>query len=139
EPPSPVQDLEGITIGLTGLRLSWTAPADDAPLGRAVRYDLRHNAQSTPDSFSTWTSVGLFDWPRPSGMRETLFVVAPTSGLVYYALRSTDAAGHWSALSNIVTVHPPSQPPDPVSDLRAEAVTESTVALLWFATGADGS
>src|SRR4029079_15461786 len=58
---------------------------------------------------------------------------------VWVAVRSSNPCGRWSALSNVLAVTPPAFPPAAVSDLQAPSSTDSTVVLLWTASGEDGT
>jgi len=84
--------------------LQWTAPGDDGATGRARAYLLRYSTQPlTSASFDRATSVTVPP-PGPAGSRESFTVqgLAPDTRY-YFALKSMDDAGNWSALSNVLT------------------------------------
>jgi len=127
-------------VTLTTARLVWTAPDDDVALGRAVRYELRWAPSPLQaQTFQAGFLVATPQWPRLAGSAETLWVQPPSSGTRYYSIRSFDAAGHVSPLSNSFGLTAPSIPPARVGDLRVIAASDSRVILRWTATGEDGA
>ena len=138
--PTAVTDLQGGAVTFTSGRLTWTAPADDAPLGRVVRYELRYaSVPLTLGTFQNGVQVPTPAWPKASGEAETLTVTVPVSESRFYSLRSFDAAGHGSALSNTLQIVAPRAAPNRVTDLRVVAASESLVTLQWSASGAAGT
>lgn len=94
--PTAVTDLrvtEAITrTGTLTATLSWTAPAD------AVTITLRYS--DTLITETHWTSAPLLTDTLP-GSAETYTATVPYGGsTVYFALRSQNAEGDWSNLSN---------------------------------------
>lgn len=85
------------------VRLQWTAPGDDGHVGRALRYVLRYStALITSANFDRVTRVARVRRPGPPGSIESITV----RGLVpdtryFFALKTLDDAGNWSALSNV--------------------------------------
>ena len=57
------------------------------------------------------------------------------------AVKSVDASGNVSAISNVVTTTIPEDltPPSGVTDLSVDLVTEQSVVLMWTGSGDDGS
>ncbi len=101
--PASVTDL---AAGWTGsaVQLAWTAPGDDGTTGRALRYDIRRSLNSIDDSnWEQATPVTREPYPSPAGAQETFIVLdSVTEGTThYFALKSKDEEGNWSALSNI--------------------------------------
>jgi hypothetical protein len=99
---------------------TWTAPTDP-PEGVAVaEYDLRY----TDDQARPWA-----DWirilngvpvPGAPGTPETALVSIDvvTDQAYYFAIKSIDAAGNVSSISNIISVvYPDTIPPVPIMDL----------------------
>ena len=83
--------------------LTWTAPRDSVS-GQAARYDLRYSATVlTADSFNQAATVlGLPD-PALPGTVQSITINGLRSGTDYYfAIKSVDVAGNWSAISNVV-------------------------------------
>jgi flagellar hook capping protein FlgD len=91
------------------MTLHWTAPGDDGNVGQAAYYELRYSYFPIDEnSFSAAIPV-VAGVPRPSmaGRPDSAEVIGLTEGLTYYfALRSRDALGNWSAISNIVVARP---------------------------------
>jgi len=91
----------------SSITLHWTAPGDDSLTGRATTYDLRYSPVAiTAANFTTATRVPT-NQPLMAGSRETYTV----SGLLmntwyYFALRTADEVGNWSAVSNVVLLNP---------------------------------
>jgi hypothetical protein len=90
--------------GSDSVRLAWTAPGDDGTVGTASAYDLR--VSDSPIDAGNWalaTPVTGLPAPSAAGTRETFTVTGLTSGTVYYfALRTSDDAGNWSGISNVL-------------------------------------
>lgn len=140
--PSAVSDLRVDGLKATAVLLAWTAPGGDDEVGQATNYDLRY-AQS-PLDLETWEEAfsvsGLPD-PAPSGSSESFLVSGLLGATTYYfGLRSTDAAGNWSELSNevVAVTDRDTIPPDSVSDLRVIEVQQNSITLSWTAPGDDG-
>jgi len=95
-PPTAVTNLR-VTAAITHTgtltaTLGWTAPAD------AVTITLRYN--DTLITQANWTSAPLLTDALP-GSAETYTATVPYDGsTVYFALKSQNAAGDWSNLSN---------------------------------------
>jgi hypothetical protein len=136
--PQTVGDLAGTALSATRVRLVWTSPTDDSPLGRAVHYDLRIGSDPiTPTRYGTLATVASEGSPRPEGAAETLVVQLPQGWTWFARLRATDGSGNWSDLSNQASFATPSSSPAAVRDLRVTAASETTLALEWTATGGD--
>jgi hypothetical protein len=84
--------------------LSWTAPGEDSLTGQAALYDFRYSLQPIPSlaAFNSATQVQGVPPPSPPGTRETLTVSGlVTNSTYYFAIRTADAAGNWSGMSNV--------------------------------------
>jgi hypothetical protein len=83
--------------------LTWTAPGDDSLSGTATVYDLRYSAsQITITNFPSAIQVSPEPVPIAAGRTQTDTVHGLTVGSYYYfAIRTADDAGNWSALSNV--------------------------------------
>jgi hypothetical protein len=85
--------------------LSWTAPGDDGFTGTAVAYDIRYSTQSINES--NWSSATqVIDPPTPAvaGTNESFLVTGLAPNTTYYfAVKTVDDVGQWSAISNIAT------------------------------------
>jgi hypothetical protein len=88
--------------GADSLVLRWTAPADP-PGARVARYDVRMSlATITAANFG---SASALVGPTPSspGARDSLLVRGLVHGTpAWFAIKSADAAGNWSPISNVV-------------------------------------
>jgi hypothetical protein len=87
-----------------GVRLQWTAPADDGLLGRAEQYDLRYSTQPiTAANFTFLTSVPGLPPPAATGVIESFFVTGLQPNTNYYfAIKTADENGNWSPISNVL-------------------------------------
>jgi hypothetical protein len=90
---------------LAGALLQWTAPGNDGPTGTAARYDLRRSTQPiTTATFASADTVAGVPLPATGGTVQTCAVALPVPGTLYYfALKTVDAAGNWSGVSNTVS------------------------------------
>jgi chitodextrinase len=116
------------------VEVTWTAPGDDDRVGTASSYELRMAlAPITEDSFESATPVAGLPAPAASGTRQRVTVRGLERGTTYYfAIRTSDDAGNWSPISNvlrwdwILDTAPPSAP----SGLSAAREGES-VRVTW--------
>lgn len=90
--------------GADSVSLSWTAPGDDGAIGTATLYDLKISpAPITAGNWNSAPSVPGMPAPLVSGTRQTAVVRALSRDTVYYfAIRTRDDEGNWSAISNVV-------------------------------------
>ncbi len=103
--PNAVTDLavKPNEFGATHLFLQWSAPADPGNTNAVAGYDLRYSAQ--PITSNTWASASqvdtTFTFGAVPGTQQT-FEVGSLSPMTpyYFAIRSYDAAGNVSQLSN---------------------------------------
>jgi formylglycine-generating enzyme required for sulfatase activity len=99
-PPGRVGDLMVVSVGASSVRLAWTAPGDDGPLGQASVYDLRY-ATSPQVPWESMTRVDGEPAPGPAGAREEFVVGGLEEATTYYfRLKVGDEAGNWSPASN---------------------------------------
>jgi pimeloyl-ACP methyl ester carboxylesterase len=113
-PPPPVSDLSIRDITGANAVLAWTAPGDED--GTSVSsYSLRC-AQGTAVTVENWDSLSPQPVPEPlsPGSTQTT-TIGPLESIGDYcvALRSTDAAGNMSDLSNSVGFRMPNLIPPP--------------------------
>ena len=95
---------QSFPTGTDSLTLSWTAPGDDGMIGTAAAYDVRVSATAiTAASFAGERTVPGPPAPLPASSRQTLVVRGLARGTVYwFAIKSVDAAGNWSGISNVL-------------------------------------
>lgn len=88
----------------TPVTLRWTAPGDDGTIGRATRYDLRYSTLPiTVTNFPLARGVPNLPVPLPAGSPESFIVNTMSPDTTYYlAIKASDEAGNWSAISNVV-------------------------------------
>jgi hypothetical protein len=124
-PPGSVSDLAIDTVTATSITLSWTAPGDDGDEGRATSYQLKWSgALISSANFDAATTVPAVPAPAPAGTVETFTVAGLDSTLSYFfAIRSRDGDGLYSAVSNNASWAPP--PPD---SLRISSISPSAVS-----------
>jgi len=102
-PPAAVTDLAATNIADVSLTLQWTAPGNDGMSGQASVYDLRQSTSAiTAANFASATAVTSVPAPVAAGSLQTFVLLGLTTGQKYYfALKTQDAAGNWSAISNL--------------------------------------
>jgi formylglycine-generating enzyme required for sulfatase activity len=110
-PPAAVTDLAATGVNRNTCRLDWHAPGGDGLTGRASTYDVRYSlsALQTAEDWEGAAQVEGEPAPGPRGTAETFQVTGLDPGVTYYfALKSADAAGNWSGLSNVASATTPS-------------------------------
>ena len=136
-PPSTIGDLAGGDVSTHAITLHWTAPADPGA-GAVARYEVRTSV-SPIDAFHHGDVVPQSIVPAAPGDPESLRVAGlGESAEHWFAVRSRDAVGNWSAWSNVYAFDAPTADPAPVADLRVVAGTDSSLTLAWTASGDDG-
>jgi hypothetical protein len=104
--PAAVTDLAASPASATSVTLTWTAPGDDANTGRAYIYELRYslNAISTEADFAAAGRASAEPNPQPAGTAETFTIQGlPDNRTWHFALKTIDAAGNASDLSNLAS------------------------------------
>ena len=146
-PPAAVGDLEAFTDEDTwgGLTVTFTAPGDNGLSGQAARYDVR--VATTPIEEGNWDTATpvAAPAPAPAGSPEAIGITGLSPESDYYvALRTLDAVGNVSALSNLALASTRDEAPSSIIDLEAtdasgEAMGAASVSLRWTAPGDDAS
>ncbi len=140
-PPSRIVDLRVSSISGTDVTITWTAPGNNRRIGTARRYDVRY--ADFPISEESWemaTPVENPPSPKTAGTRQSHVLQGiPIGKLLYVGIKTTDASGNVSPLSNVVeTAMDDMTPPAAVTDLKIEQTGKDWVQLSWTATGDDG-
>jgi hypothetical protein len=104
-PPVAVTDLMALNPTSQSATLQWTAPADhrdDGTDGTVVAYDLRvADAAITEGNFAQARAVDDVPAPATAGLIQNTIVAGLTPGAAsFFSLRSRDAEGNWSAVSD---------------------------------------
>ena len=84
--------------------LSWTTPGDDVLDGVATIYDIRYsiNLPITEENFKSCPALPDVPLPQAPGSPHTLILRGLLKKAVYYfAMKTADDQGNWSAISNI--------------------------------------
>jgi len=101
-----IGDLNADLVGDTEVWLTWTAPGDTGALGQGVEYELRYALIPLNEAtFGLGSLVTGMPSPAAPGTGEAKTVAGLGSGTTYYfAIRTRDAKGNWSLISNLVQV-----------------------------------
>jgi phosphodiesterase/alkaline phosphatase D-like protein len=141
--PVAVSNLNAILPTISSLTLIWTAPGDDGSTGTATQYDIRYSTSTiTSGNFASATQVTNEPLPKPAGTPETLMVAGlNTNTRYYFALKTADERGNWSAISNVPNnlTAQDATPPAAINDLAAvPGQNNGEINLSWTAPGDDG-
>ena len=139
-PPKTVDDLGATSLGSSAIRLTWTAPGDDADVGAASEYDIRYSASHLQgDAWQNAAPVPETPSPRIAGTGETFTVdgLSETDSL-FFCLRTADEIPNWSEWSNACGSLLDGVSPASITNLSAAARADSAILLTWMATGDDG-
>jgi chitodextrinase len=91
-----------------------------------------------PSNFALGAAVPL-PLPLAAGALETTFIPGLAEDRRYWvAMRSRDAAGNWSPISNVSEIAVGHAFPSAVNDLRVSASGDSSLTVVWTATGDNG-
>lgn len=139
-PPARITDLHAGAITSTTIELLWSAPADNGPLGRASAYEIRRAIFPLDDTnFGAGTLIAPWPTPGTAGSPESVVVPGlPENSTWYFGIRSSDGSINTSAVSNLLQATTTGNGPAPVADLHATGRTDSSITLVWTATGDDG-
>jgi hypothetical protein len=152
-PPTAVADFSAARDNSTEGRviLMWTAPADQPGNVPVTAYDIRYATYSVMGSTTNWWN-GAVSLPLtetlPVGGDESFIIDDLLGGTTYFfALRSRDAAGNWSALDDAVLggaqvrAVPYGVRPAPVAGLSAFTNPDTSFNVMWapVTMNADGS
>lgn len=105
-PPAAVSDLAATAETHASVKLTWTAPADEADAGTVASYELRW-ATTPITSVTEFLAATSVTAPAPlaAGSEQTAVVTGLTPETEYhFAIRARDGAGNFAPLSNDATV-----------------------------------
>ena len=138
-PPSPITNLS-VRSTFQGFYLNWTAPSDNLA-GKATRYEIRYAAGNLAGNWDSSPIAPNNVIPALAGHADSASVLGIGIGPWEIGIKSVDASGNWSGLSNVITTTIPQDltPPAAVTNLVVDLVTEQSVVLMWTASGDDGS
>jgi WD40 repeat protein/chitodextrinase len=140
ESSEPINDLVSVGATETTLTLSWTAPRDRGPTPRIAQYDIRFaEDQERIEKWDRATKVKHTLVPGEPGTIESVVLEKLSPNQRYYvAIKAIDTKGNISEVSNIAIAYTTDTiPPEPITDLAAQATTESSVTLSWTVTKDD--
>ncbi|MCA9727946.1 MAG: PD40 domain-containing protein, partial [Candidatus Eisenbacteria bacterium] len=140
-PPAAVTDLVAVPTGVTEVTLTWTAPADDDGVSGVASYEIRWATDPIDDASWEAAEPVLTDLiPGEPGASESMVITLPSGSVYHLALRSRDAGGNLSDLSNEPTVDfsADTAPPSAVDDLHVVFNSGHSLTLAWTAPGDDG-
>ncbi len=104
--PPAITDLAIVDRTTRSVSLTWTSPKDTGPEAAVASYELRYHTEALDET--SWLEgmvVEGVDAPQKPGSEESQSVEGLTPGVLYwFGVRSTDAFGNESALSNVVQV-----------------------------------
>jgi hypothetical protein len=101
--PLKIEDLRITNIDKTRFTLNWTSPHDNNDTGRASSYIIKYSSLTITEN--NWNNANQFEnniTPLSSGTAQSLVVTDLTPNTNYYfAIKSVDANGNISQISNI--------------------------------------
>ena len=135
-PPAAVEDLQMEFAQTDGsVILQWTAPSDVGPAGMPSQVEIRYATADPEGDFDWNTAQVISDPPAPElpGNRQQVDLgsIDATDGALRVALRTADAAGNISVVSNVVQDGVgPAVLPQGLGQVRVEAGKTAAVGLL---------
>ncbi len=141
-PPSTITDLSPSDVRSSRVTLTWTAPVP-ATNAMGAFYDMRFSIDRlNTENWEAATTVGNLPTPAPQGSIESILVEGLTPlSLYHFGVRTIDAEGNISAISNIAIVTTlDGIPPGTITDLTAQTdpFADRSIILRWTAVGSDG-
>ncbi|WP_158289582.1 fibronectin type III domain-containing protein [Paenibacillus flagellatus] len=127
EAPAAITDLQVSQAMFRSAKLTWTAPGDDGTIGTAAGFEVRYS--TSPITAANWASAQLVDDKMPqkaSGSAMAMKVKELTAGTTYYfAVKTKDASGNMSGLSNVVSATIGTPTPDAVTVTSLSALQQA--------------
>ena len=106
-------------FGATSITVTWTAPNahnDDPTSGAVTSYDLRYSGNPITDANFTSSTQMTTTTPKAPGQNESYTFTVPDLDKYYFAIKSTNAEGVTSLISNVAVKD--FFPPSPVADFK---------------------
>ena len=103
--PATIADLAMTGTTGTSVSIRWTSPGNDGTTGTAASYDIRYS--TSPITAANWASATPATGepaPAVAGTVQTLTLSGLQGSQIYYvAMKTSDASGNLSGLSNVVS------------------------------------
>jgi hypothetical protein len=116
-PPAAITDLQAVAPNIRSVQLTWTAPGNDGMVAKAAGYDVRYS--TSPITEANWASATQAEdelAQKDPGSAMKYQANQLTTGVTYYfAVKTFDDAGNYSALSNVVSATTFTPVPDAVT------------------------
>ncbi|MCF7918974.1 MAG: 4Fe-4S binding protein [Candidatus Cloacimonetes bacterium] len=142
EAPAAINDLNSFSDEYE-ITLTWTAPADPEPRANVASYEIRSaNINITAVNWDAADEIEQDITPAAAGETETLTIsYVEASGLQYFAIRSLDAAGNISEISNNASGNATGDitAPAQITDLSTGLPGNTSIPLNWTAVGDNGN
>ncbi len=134
--PSTIANLAVADSTQSTVTLQWSAPSDPPSGAAASAYELRRWTDNA--SWSAGTAVTGLPAPAAPGTQQTTIAGSLSAATRYhFQIRSRDASGNWSALSNEAIAHtltaPDTQSPAAIANLSITDSTQSALTVRWNA------
>jgi hypothetical protein len=102
-PPCTITDLIGIHLDDSTYTLQWTAPSDSGSDLKVSSYEIKYSLDTIDlTNWDSATNLGQFLIPLTPSLTQTVTFVWPTEDtVIYFAIRSRDASGNFSSISNL--------------------------------------
>ncbi len=125
--PAAIDDLAVVDAMFRSAKLTWTAPGDDGRFGNAAKYEVRY--ATSPITEANWDTALQAEDELPQrsvGSAMQYKVTELTPGETYYfAVRTSDAAGNVSGLSNAASATIATPTPDAVTVSSLSALQQA--------------
>ncbi|MEP0860917.1 MAG: S8 family serine peptidase, partial [Ignavibacterium sp.] len=131
-PPTTITNLAVVDPTSNSLRLTWTAPLDTS-MGGVTQYDIRWSLSPITDTTSFYAANPLTypGVPGAAGTPQELLVTGLNFSTTYYfAIRSRDAWGNWSDVSNSPSGTTLSAPVISVSPASMQKILEPNTTVI---------
>ncbi len=136
--PGSINNLSVSWDSGSSAHLAWTASGDNGIIGQADSYIVKiNNRKITPSNWNSSTTLSSPPVPGASGWDEMMTVTnLDTDTQYFFAIRSMDAAGNLSGISNVAILSPlgSSVPIQLVSPNGRETLTKDTETLIQWHT-----